>query len=105
MRIVQIVFLLMFSLMLQGFKSDEMRGATQIGGTLTSFDLEDRRLVLGQTEYALSDHFYVVGKDNIVRSRGHLENGQKIEIWVTYPSGELPTIIKLQILSDIKIQS
>lgn len=102
---MQIVFLLMFNLMLQGFTSDNLKGATQMSGTLTSFDLEDRRLTLGQTEYALSDHVYVVGKDNIARSKGNLENGQKIEIWVTYPSGELPTIIKIQILSDIKTQS
>lgn len=105
MRLLQIVFILIGCLLLQGAKTKEsINGTTQMTGVITALDIGERLITVGQTRYGLSDKVRVTDKTNFGRSEAILEVGQNIDFWVSY-SETIPMIKKIRVLSELHIKA
>jgi hypothetical protein len=78
-------------------------------GSIMSFDLAHRRIVIDQKEYALADQVLVTGSDNSPWGQSALRNNFKIEYSVDNSGssnhtmqGNLPVITKIRIMSKMK---
>lgn len=75
-------------------------------GTIMQFSLEDRTMLINDKTFALDDRLQVITKQNIAAGDRLLKNGQAIEYWLTdikSANQALPTIKKIRILSDVKM--
>ncbi len=75
-------------------------------GTIMQFSLEERNILINDKSFALDDRLQVINKQNIAAGDRILQKGQAIEYWLSDSKSTnqgLPTIKKIRILSDIKM--
>lgn len=75
-------------------------------GTIMQFSLEEHSILINDKSFALDDRLQVFNKQNIAAGDRILKNGQSIEYWLTETKSAdqvLPTIKKIRILSDVKM--
>lgn len=75
-------------------------------GTIMQFSLEDRNMLINDKSFALDDRLQVITKQNIAAGDRILQKGQAIEYWLSDSKAtkqDVPTIKKIRILSDVKM--
>ncbi|MCS5712497.1 hypothetical protein [Candidatus Berkiella aquae] len=85
-------------------------------GTIMSFSIEEKKVMIGQKEYGLADRLQIQTKHHIAAGENAIKAGQQIEFWTDSNSHlkimsstpgsdgkpeQLPVIKRIRILSDV----
>lgn len=94
-------------------QASEVASSSNGKGIITQFSIENRSILINEKEYHLVDRMQVVNKNNIAAGEMVLRNGQSIEFWldntnktkrhVEKGKESMPSIKRIRVLSDVKM--